>query len=1102
MDWDRLERLESSSSPAHYLQYASQQLSLSSPNSRFQYFELENRPGYLEVRAHTGRQIHDMPVIGRKPLKNLKEEILTIRSPTAEENNDSGIENNRNSSSHSPSTSLDFSPRSTDFLSPKSHTSSTENLPPPPPPPSLPPAEASPEPTRHLDQVLIPIPTTGATTLHRPSPLEETVDYPPPPHHLRLQSSVDKTSKPQSETDLLTPNKARISATIPSSSYLREHTKVEPFVAQSIREHQVVTKKLPETNVDLTVELNREQKAIVSTSKFPNRESSTSKRSETAANSSFPSETINSQYRFGATEEYPQEKNNRTTSYYQYRTNQQNESSTNRSTPTIQASRSLSHSVSTPAVSGNTMISNAPSPSTTTLYRAVDIPFDDSSSSSIYHPPKRDKDGLIAITIELGAQPVHKGFGFSVNCEKRYCLVDAVVVGTPADKQGLQIGDRIDSINGEKTADQFPSAINRAIHEATRMGEIHLRIERKDVRTFTSTSNSLTNKYNDASSTSKFKQTRSMFNSEKQVESYSEFKRKHSRTPRDYPAARDYNSLPRSTSTSVNSYESLPRRREQSMHSSYGHSNVREPFGGSSRSLSSSDYRVTSLHDKVGPGKLSDFVPEVERSRLEDSPRRRVVDSEETPRTIRNYQVSSNELGYRPQVHQTQHQNSGSSYKPPAEINNYNYIDEHNSQPHVKSSSSTEVHVPISILKTSSLTGQIKQENRLKQEQHRPEEHHYTTLENIRKALREPVTRTIPIEVLRPVGEVPLTPVTHISEYDIVSDGDESDDHLYQRMHQKQPFHTVRLYGISREAPTTPRSRSVMTSYASVPELRSKSSESLDISNVSHRFYDRDGNHVYRDQIVPDSMPIKIRREYGEYKYRSEEKTFVETRDWRDIINQQRQAAPGQTVDNQKIRDVTASMSNLPSIIDRKHEESKKLVREQNDYHYQNRDWKQSQPEIQTSRTESHSGYNSLGYKPKPTNNFNNNSSYKSNTLREEVSRYDDYQSKTVINSSTMQSSQKEAKEYTPSGYKEDKQENVVAVSGKHRCAHCSTELGRGAAMIVESLNLYYHLACFKCFVCKTPLGSGATGTDVRVREGRLHCQSCYSNDKLQLSKV
>ncbi|KHJ80649.1 hypothetical protein OESDEN_19673, partial [Oesophagostomum dentatum] len=42
--------------------------------------------------------------------------------------------------------------------------------------------------------------------------------------------------------------------------------------------------------------------------------------------------------------------------------------------------------------------------------------------------------------------------------------------------------------------------------------------------------------------------------------------------------------------------------------------------------------------------------------------------------------------------------------------------------------------------------------------------------------------------------------------------------------------------------------------------------------------------------------------------------------------------------------------------------------------------------------------------------------------------------------------------------------DQVVAVSGKHRCAHCGEELGRGAAMIIESLNLFYHLACFKCY--------------------------------------
>uniref|UniRef100_F1KS00 LIM and calponiny domains-containing protein 1 n=1 Tax=Ascaris suum TaxID=6253 RepID=F1KS00_ASCSU len=82
--------------------------------------------------------------------------------------------------------------------------------------------------------------------------------------------------------------------------------------------------------------------------------------------------------------------------------------------------------------------------------------------------------------------------------------------------------------------------------------------------------------------------------------------------------------------------------------------------------------------------------------------------------------------------------------------------------------------------------------------------------------------------------------------------------------------------------------------------------------------------------------------------------------------------------------------------------------------------------------------------------------------------------------------------------------EPVVAVSGKHRCSHCQMELGRGAAMIIESLNLFYHLGCFRCYVCNRSLGNGTQGADVRVRQSKLHCQTCYSNDEagLKFSQV
>ncbi|KAG8228751.1 hypothetical protein J437_LFUL009673 [Ladona fulva] len=73
--------------------------------------------------------------------------------------------------------------------------------------------------------------------------------------------------------------------------------------------------------------------------------------------------------------------------------------------------------------------------------------------------------------------------------------------------------------------------------------------------------------------------------------------------------------------------------------------------------------------------------------------------------------------------------------------------------------------------------------------------------------------------------------------------------------------------------------------------------------------------------------------------------------------------------------------------------------------------------------------------------------------------------------------------------------EKMLSVSGKKKCSHCSQELGRGAAMIIESLRLFYHIGCFRCCVCHAQLGDGLVGADVRVRAGRLHCHHCYSSD-------
>ncbi|XP_071036315.1 calponin homology domain-containing protein DDB_G0272472 [Parasteatoda tepidariorum] len=85
-----------------------------------------------------------------------------------------------------------------------------------------------------------------------------------------------------------------------------------------------------------------------------------------------------------------------------------------------------------------------------------------------------------------------------------------------------------------------------------------------------------------------------------------------------------------------------------------------------------------------------------------------------------------------------------------------------------------------------------------------------------------------------------------------------------------------------------------------------------------------------------------------------------------------------------------------------------------------------------------------------------------------------------------------------------ERPEQMLSVSGRKRCSHCSEELGRGAAMIIESLQLYYHIHCFQCCVCQAQLGNGSCGTDVRVRNNKLHCHNCYSNDEagLKFSQV
>ncbi|PNJ73274.1 LIM domain only protein 7 isoform X36 [Pongo abelii] len=84
------------------------------------------------------------------------------------------------------------------------------------------------------------------------------------------------------------------------------------------------------------------------------------------------------------------------------------------------------------------------------------------------------------------------------------------------------------------------------------------------------------------------------------------------------------------------------------------------------------------------------------------------------------------------------------------------------------------------------------------------------------------------------------------------------------------------------------------------------------------------------------------------------------------------------------------------------------------------------------------------------------------------------------------------SRSHSPSASQSGSQLRNRSVSGKRICSYCSNILGRGAAMIIESLGLCYHLHCFKCVACECDLGGSSSGAEVRIRNHQLYCNDCY----------
>ncbi|XP_062866567.1 LIM domain only protein 7b [Trichomycterus rosablanca] len=77
-------------------------------------------------------------------------------------------------------------------------------------------------------------------------------------------------------------------------------------------------------------------------------------------------------------------------------------------------------------------------------------------------------------------------------------------------------------------------------------------------------------------------------------------------------------------------------------------------------------------------------------------------------------------------------------------------------------------------------------------------------------------------------------------------------------------------------------------------------------------------------------------------------------------------------------------------------------------------------------------------------------------------------------------------------------QQHSKQVSNRRLCSRCSQPLLKGAAVMIESLELSYHVGCFKCVSCRSVLGKGSEhGAQVRVRHKQLFCDTCY--DRLRV---
>ncbi|XP_042169913.1 LIM domain only protein 7-like [Oncorhynchus tshawytscha] len=79
-------------------------------------------------------------------------------------------------------------------------------------------------------------------------------------------------------------------------------------------------------------------------------------------------------------------------------------------------------------------------------------------------------------------------------------------------------------------------------------------------------------------------------------------------------------------------------------------------------------------------------------------------------------------------------------------------------------------------------------------------------------------------------------------------------------------------------------------------------------------------------------------------------------------------------------------------------------------------------------------------------------------------------------------------------------QQHHRVLTSRQVCSVCVCPMGRGAAMVIETLNLCFHLACFQCVDCRCRLGGSEVRAQIRISNGKPYCDPCYIRLKSHLA--